>query len=93
MAPTHDFVPGRDVLQLQRQQHLQRRLVRHPHAQAGQGETDDPAIPHELRRFSQRERFRGRLAYRLIPHGTSAVMSPPQARPEPRRASGTLAGS
>jgi hypothetical protein len=50
-----DLVPGRDVLQLKRQHDLQRRLARHPHAQAGRGEADDPAVAHVLGRFGQRE--------------------------------------
>src|SRR6185437_14545653 len=45
-----------------------RRLRRHPHAQAGQGHAKDPAAPHVLVGFGERERQRVRLADRLVPH-------------------------
>ncbi len=49
-----DLVARRDVLQLEREHDLHRRLVRHPHAQAGQRKAGDPAVPHVPGRFGQR---------------------------------------
>ena len=66
---SHDLVLRGNVLQLQRQHDLQRRLGRHPHAQAGQGKADDPAVPHVLGRFGQGKRLDVLLADRLIAHG------------------------
>ena len=42
-AQREDLVPGGDVLQLDRQQDLDRRQRRHPHAEAGEGQAGDPA--------------------------------------------------
>ena len=67
-AERDDLVTGRDVLQLKREHDLRRRLIRHPHAQAGQGEAEDPADPHMLGRFGQRKRLHVRLTDRPI-HG------------------------
>jgi len=68
-AEGDDLVVRRDVLQLEREHDLRRRLVRHPHAQAGQGEGDDPADPHMLSRFGQGERLHVLLTDHLICHG------------------------
>ena len=68
-AEGDDLVARGDVLQLECEHDLRWRLVRHPHAQAGQGEGDDPADPDVLSRFGQRERLHARLTDHLICHG------------------------
>ena len=84
-AEGDDLVAGRDVLQLEREHDLRRRLVRHPHAQAGQGEAEDPADPHVLGRFGQRERLHVRLTDHLIPwldHDASKLLRGSGPTPE-----------
>jgi hypothetical protein len=100
MAPTPVTTPratilwrGGDVLQLKREHDLQRRLGRHPHAQAGQGEADDPADPDVLGRFGQRERLHVRLTDHLIRHDTSAAKESATGAARIRRGFVTLAGS
>jgi hypothetical protein len=81
---SEDLVPGRDVLQLDGDQDLQRRQRRHPHAQAGQSEAGDPAAPHVLGGLGQRAGKQTGLIGHLIRHHDSAeVAAPVPALPEP----------
>ncbi len=71
-----DPVTGGDVLQLLGQHHLQWRLGRHPHAQAGQGQADDPATWDALGRSASASDARVWLSDRLI---LDDIFLPPMA--------------
>ena len=77
-----DLVVRRDVLQLQREEHLQRGVGGHPHAQAGQAQAGDPAPAHVHGRLGQGAGHRLQRIGCLVGHGhSSCVWHPPRMMP------------
>jgi hypothetical protein len=73
------LVAGRDLLDLLRQQHLDGREERHPHAEVGREDQADPAAQHRHRRLGERRRQRRRRrvegGHRADPGRLAAITS------------------